>query len=279
MSAFRSTGLHPRLSIVLAMHIIHKALIFASLAAMSFPSLAAAQSAAYQPIYSEASERSYSDANLVIAKVAAAHMNARQYESAIEVVDRLLDRPDLNPFEISNTHYFKGAALEGLAGRERDTDKKRSYQAEALKSYAKAIKARGLLSSEYDSRKMEVASLLRTLGDEEYYGLFDFTHKAISAPRPAVPEAFLTSPTSGYCGVQFDLTDAGGTEDVKAVCTDDILYDVSVRAVSKWRFQSAAQDPYGLSRQNVTRRIYFELTGPGGEILPMKRGELFAKYR
>jgi len=253
-----------------------KFLIALSIAAILFPASAVAQSGAYDPIYSEASQRAYSDENLVIAKAAVAHLNATRYAAAVDQLDILLSWPGLNPYEISNTNYLKSAALGKLAMRDRAN--RETYQIEKLKAHAAAINARGLLAGEYEMHVRDVTSLLKTLDDEEHYGMFAFTHKAVSAPRPDTPEAFLDSKTSGYCGVQFGLTDTGETQDVKAVCTDDILYDVAVGAVKTWRFEAASDDPYNLPRRNVTRRIYFKLYGPDGKMLRMAKGSLFARY-
>ena len=254
-----------------------KILLTLSLASALYSPAALCAEAQYQPVYSEASQRApYSDENLVIANAAVAHLNAARYAAAVEQTDVLLSRPGLNPYEISNTNYLKSAALGRLAMQDRAN--RETYQLEKLKAHAAAINARGLLAGEYEMHVRDVTLLLKILDDEEHYGMFAFTHKAVSAPRPDTPEAFLDSKTSGYCGVQFGLTDTGKTQDVKAVCTDDILYDVAVGAVKTWRFEAASDDPYNLPRRNVTRQIYFKLYGPDGKMLRMAKGSLFATY-
>jgi len=128
---------------------------------LAFGATAASAQSAYVPIYAHFSERSYAPENMGLAKQSSEAMTAGRYAKALPYIDKLLARPDLNPYEISNTAYFKGVAHEELIRSGRDMA--HAHAVAAQEAYRAAIAARGLMTGEYENVSRSLARVERKL--------------------------------------------------------------------------------------------------------------------
>lgn len=240
---------------------------------------ALAQQPVYEPYYNDVSERSYSEANKPLAEEILEHFKKWEFHDVVKKSDALLSRADLNPYEISNTNLFKAHGYTRLTnGNYQDRLRAPEYRQKALDAYAAAVDARGFMELSLQT-KSDIDKLLKQIGDEENYGKFKFHHQAIYVEPTIIPDAFLDSEYSGTCGVRFALKDSGKPKDVKATCSDPVLYKAAVKTIKNWRFKSVEDDPYGLRRDRVFRRLHFILTDENGKPRPAMSVPTLSKYR
>lgn len=214
-----------------------------------------------EPIYSSAEQRSYAPENLEIAQRGLdLFQNEYRYQDALDQFDLLLSRSNLNPFEISNTNYFKAIVLKKL----RRPD-------DVLAAYEASIAARGLLEKELESTKHEVDALLQAKGLPKKYflPLPKSTLTPLSRIPAEIPKKFLRGNYSGYCTVLFDLNESGQPVNVTTTfCTDPILKQPSIDSVREWRYPAYNRDHAKTDRTNIKPRVIFELKDEAGNVLP-----------
>lgn len=95
----------------------------------------------------------------------------------------------------------------------------------------------------------------------------DYKNKPVPIKR--VPPVMPRSATrSGTVYVQFDVTDAGQTENIRVISSTERVFEKpALKSVEKWQYSKREPDADPQSRKDISSRVSFKLTNRKGDLI------------